>query len=187
MKKILLLTAILVAALTVNAWAAADDDVDVSVTVEETCAVCLTNDPSAFGTPPNGFSGDTLTMPDADNVTAPDPTLEDYINGSYTVSNSDNSLMWWTNQAAGVHFSVDVDTTGAPGAGSTVLTASTMNFAGPLSFGEGGIYDISAGTGTLASTGYTLSDISLDGSDDDYLPPGDYVVTFTVECGDPSV
>jgi hypothetical protein len=184
MKKILLLTLALMGLFTVSAFAQnindGDANIEVGVEVEETCAVTFTNDTDSAE-----WEGDDLTVAAANDITAPDPTIEDYLNGSYTHADSTNWMMWWTNHATQINFDVDVTYTGLGTPGSTVLENSTINFVGPESYGSAGFKTIAAGTGTLQTTGYTLSDIDLDGGSPNYMPPGTYEVTFTIECDTP--
>jgi hypothetical protein len=184
MKKILLLTVALMALFTVNAFAQniadGDANIEVGVDVEETCAVTFTNDTSSAT-----WEDDDLTVAAANDITVDDPTMEEYLAGSIEHLDSTNWMMWWTNHDTLINFDVDVTYTGAYTPGADVLEASTINFSGPASYGDGDTRAISAGTGTLQTTGYTLSDISLTGTSPNYLPPGAYEVTFTIECDTP--
>jgi hypothetical protein len=149
------------------------------VDVEETCAVTFTNDTGSVV-----WDDDDLTVANADDIIADDPTMEEYLAGSFDAVDGVNSMMWWTNHDTVLNF--DVDVTLKPGtAGATVLANSTINFVDTTTYGDGDTKAITAGTGTLAVDGYTLSDISLTGTDPNYLPPGAYEVLFTVECDTP--
>jgi hypothetical protein len=184
MKKILLLTLALMGLFTVSAFAQnindGDDNIEVSVDVEETCAVTFTNDPESVE-----WDGDDLSVASATDITAPDPTMQEYLAGSFDAIDGVNTMLWWTNHDTAINFDVDVTYTGSGTPGGTVLEASQIVFDDTTSYGAGDQKLISAGTGSLDVDSYVLSDISLTGTDPNYLPPGNYEITFSVECDTP--
>jgi hypothetical protein len=156
MKKILLLTAILVMAFTVNAIAAppATGDIDVTVTA-----------------PYLGY----VTF--YDNATSTSTTLDfdDYTAGSKALTGAavaDDTVQWWANSTSQITFDVDV-TSVSSGAGN--LGTSSFSFSSDANnYGDTSTLNVGPGTQTLAVDQYLVDGISWA-----LTPPDTYTITFT--------